>query len=277
MAPAYDGYAESPHAQVTCYGCHAPDVLSAAGFKGSEVFGMYPRALTIKTLAGPAPSVSDVGCLSCHESVMSGVTTARGIRIRHEVCGPTGCGVCHAAAAHGQGTRVHKGPWMDECVRCHLRQKAPTDCDTCHEGKRQAAGLSRGPWQVTHGADWPQTHGMGDLSLCETCHEPQRCVGCHGLVMPHPATFGVTHGREALTLGRDRCGVCHDTTEFCDGCHTMPMPHPVEFLQEHSSIATSMTDETCLGCHEQRGCEWCHERHVHPGGAGSVSPPGATP
>lgn len=268
MSAAADGHAAGAHRSVGCYRCHARGPVEVAGFKLFELTAMYPSLLREATLTAAARPVADSACIVCHQGLDDGIQRARGVAVRHSTCAAEQrCGACHTAAAHGRGVRIQGGPWMDECVRCHLSRSATVECDVCHEGRREKDRLARGPWQVTHGPAWRTTHGMGELALCRTCHEPEKCVRCHGLPMPHPDDFGVQHGREAKRIGRARCTSCHDAAAFCDACHTLPMPHPVGFLRRHSTEARSPEDHRCLRCHEERSCEWCHEKHVHPGGA----------
>lgn len=155
---------------------------------------------------------------------------------------------------------------MEECVECHRQQDAPTACDSCHSEKDEYERVRTGPWQVTHGADWKATHGMGNLRYCATCHPDDYCTGCHGVSLPHDAAFGNTHGDEAKRNPRS-CAQCHDVEKVCTSCHGMRMPHEAGFLAKHTKVAAKVDDPRCSRCHRVEDCIFCHERHTHPGNA----------
>jgi len=266
-ATARTNLADSSHAAVGCYACHAPGV-SAVGFKTSELTQMYPAALLGRTLTGPVTETGRDACLSCHSRVLRSVAKgASGIRIDHSACaqGPS-CDGCHAAVAHGDAVRWQREASMEACIACHRERKAPVDCETCHVGRLERERFAASPWRVTHGPDWKDTHGMGDLETCATCHESTDCARCHGVEVPHPASFGDTHGTSAIA-DREKCTTCHRSQQFCDSCHGMTMPHGTGFLQRHSKETSDVEDARCQRCHTVADCQECHERHIHPGNA----------
>jgi hypothetical protein len=260
------GLASSSHTDVSCFACHLDaGAVSWPGFAAREVFGMFPAALIGRGVEGPGVRVARERCVSCHAKVMTGLLQAKGTRIRHSECAKdTPCDTCHGVVAHGKATRYVRQPVMDDCVRCHLRAKATIECDACHADKSSADRLVAGPWQVTHGANWRKTHGMGDITVCSVCHPQTKCVGCHGTVIPHMEDFGRTHGASARSP-EQKCDGCHDRAVFCKGCHGIDMPHPDTFLKAHSKIAKTRQDTSCLRCHYQDDCDNCHARHTHPG------------
>lgn len=266
MRPFTQSLAKSTHAGVHCYRCHAQGgVWGVPQQKLSEWGPMLAGSLTGKDLQGQAQPISSQRCLSCHAAVMQGVVSANGTRINHQACvqAPAQCTDCHSGVAHGPAVRWPTAPVMEECVKCHALQSAPTDCDTCHRGRREKERLVVGPWQVTHGKQWRTTHGQADLAYCGTCHPADYCVDCHGTSLPHGADFGRTHGAEALR--RDaQCLSCHQKL-LCEACHGLPMPHPTGFLKVHSSVAEREGEPACTRCHVQDDCEACHTAHVHPG------------
>ncbi|HEX9093227.1 MAG TPA: hypothetical protein VF902_04515 [Coriobacteriia bacterium] len=266
MKPFADALVKSPHGGVSCYACHLDDGwVSWPSFKTRELVGMYPAAVIGRGVSGPSDGIARGRCLACHQSVLDGPVTSKGTRIDHAACAKgSSCDTCHGATAHGTTTRWVRQPFMDDCVRCHLKNDAPVRCDTCHADKSTADRIAAGPWQVTHGPNWRTTHGMGDIALCSMCHASTKCVQCHGMALPHPADFGRTHGTAALTLSA-KCLECHSRERFCDACHGSPMPHPADFLPTHSKIAKSRQDEACLKCHYQSDCNACHVAHTHPG------------
>lgn len=260
----------SVHTPLDCAECHAP--LGGAMFGVTDLPGMYVAQALQGDLRGPAAETRSDTCLECHEGVTDIVTDGNsGIRIQHETCavGPT-CDTCHSTVAHGDAVRWPRAAIMEDCTGCHSRVSASLECDTCHAGKIDKDDrLRSGPWQVTHGANWRQTHGMGDLASCMTCHPENYCVDCHGLVLPHPATFGREHGSASLAPEAD-CEGCHRSTRFCDACHGTEMPHPEGFLEVHSTEAGSLENPACTRCHAPEDCVACHVRHIHPGGATSA-------
>lgn len=265
MRPYAQALNASAHKSVACYDCH----LQAGAWdwpdsKLTEVFRMYPRAAE-STLTGPASRLSPAPCLKCHEGVLAGPITKGGIRIEHRFCAPQdSCDGCHSSSAHGKAIRWIRQPVMEECVACHLDNKAKSDCDTCHEGRVETERLASGPWQITHGAAWENTHGMGDLRYCKTCHPTDYCTPCHKITLPHPIEFPTTHGKDALKKDAT-CFKCHDRVKLCDPCHGREMPHPPTFLAKHSGIAKTREDAACLTCHRISDCERCHAAHTHPG------------
>lgn len=264
------GLGETAHADTACYACHAPSVALTLSFKASELFDMYPATLVgVRPGAGPGSRVSADACRGCHESVFSAVepTTARGLRILHSACAADviSCDACHAVDAHGSATRYRQSASMGACVDCHDNAGASVVCASCHTDGYERDDLLSGPFRVTHGANWQQTHGMGDLRQCILCHQEEDCGRCHGTGVPHSSGFGAIHGKASLTDG-SKCSSCHMQT-FCDDCHDIEMPHPDGFLPEHSSLVTSVNDTACLRCHSAEDCERCHVQHVHPGGA----------
>lgn len=265
--------ATTSHREVTCYACHLPSGgWGWAQEKTVELTRMYPAALLHRVTSTDEPvRVSRYACLQCHQKVLAGVIEAKNLRISHVSCAADAkCDSCHGATAHGASTRHPRDPVMEECAACHVAKHASNACDTCHRGRSQHDRLAVAPWQVTHGANWPTTHGMGDLRYCVVCHPSDYCVHCHGLVIPHPVSFARTHGEASKTAA---CDSCHSRTRFCDVCHGIQMPHPAGFLQAHSKSATGgLQDPRCLTCHDATDCEACHVAHVHPAGPGIPSP-----
>jgi hypothetical protein len=265
--PYAQALAETAHMGVACYDCHLDAGLASwTSFKTSELVVMYPAALIGRGVEGPGARVARDRCANCHAKVLTGILQAKGTRIRHDTCAKDQpCDQCHGVVAHGKATRFVRQPVMDDCVRCHLEQKATINCDACHIEKSSRERLAAGPWQVTHGKNWRKTHGMGDITVCNVCHPQSKCVSCHGTPIPHAEDFGRTHGASAMSP-EQKCDGCHDRTAFCKGCHGIDMPHAAgTFLKEHGKIAKSRTDKACLKCHYQDDCDACHAKHTHPG------------
>lgn len=257
---------ESAHSSSGCYSCHAPG-LEVVGFKAGEVMRMYPRAVFGGTPTGPATTISRKACEACHVDMLDDVTEgAGGVRILHSTCAPDAtCDACHSAAAHGASVRWAQEPVMETCTACHESSDVSVECDSCHTGRRLADRLTAGPWQVTHGPNWRSTHGMGQLDSCGVCHPDDYCTRCHGLAVPHPASFGSEHGRMSIE-SPESCEQCHRSSAYCDACHGIEMPHAAGFLKAHSAEAGTLDNPACIRCHASEDCGRCHTRHVHPGG-----------
>lgn len=266
MQPYAQSLGESEHADATCAACHAPGLPAGVGLARRLVFTMAPASLVGHGVEGPGQGVPDDGCASCHRSGIEEVVDRDGILVSHTTCAVReGCTACHGTAAHGAVSRVRRTFTMERCADCHLESNATLQCDACHSAHTQRERLERGPWQVTHGSEWAQTHGLGSLTSCGVCHPSDYCVRCHGTVLPHPPGFGQTHGDEAKQ-DLSVCSSCHETEALCMPCHTIEMPHPEGFLKQHSSTADAVDDPACVRCHDSDECVACHVKHVHPGG-----------
>lgn len=270
------------HGAISCYSCHLKgDGWSAVGFKARELFVMYPKGLVGRGESGPVTRTSAGACLSCHTDIRgsrSAIVERDGLRVKHSECasGIDSCDTCHGTVAHGKKARGVIAMSMELCTECHVKQEATLECEDCHTSKREEDVKLATPFRVTHGRNWRTTHGLGELDLCKTCHQPDSCVKCHGVAVPHESDFGATHG-QAYLKNTKSCATCHDTKTFCKDCHSMEMPHPAGFLQKHSSVAESTTDPKCESCHIMTDCDNCHRRHIHPGGSKGVPVPAPQP
>lgn len=274
MSPYAEALAVSAHDGAGCVSCHAPSLADRGAMAGRVLFGMIPRAVIGSgDVSGPSRGVSDDGCASCHADGLDDAVDRNGIRVLHQTCARTvACADCHGGVPHGGAVRVRRAYTMESCTECHQREGATLECDACHSEHTRRERLDRGPWQVTHGTQWAQTHGLGSLTSCGVCHPADYCVRCHGTALPHPIGFGQSHGDEAkkdLTV----CRSCHDTDTLCTPCHGIEMPHAEGFLKSHSSTTSRLDDPACVRCHDTQECMACHERHIHPGNA--VKPPKA--
>lgn len=252
------------HVDADCVTCHVGgSPVDRVKFGYYQTFGMILPVVPVADSA--AAAVPDERCGGCHEQ-LPGVTETGGLRVQHESCaeGST-CVSCHSDTAHGTQISWPSTYSMDTCLGCHSAKEASTDCETCHTGSLDKKNKPSGPWSVTHGPQWKQTHGMGDMATCRACHAEDYCGRCHGAGVPHDQRFFESHGRQAK--GADaKCGGCHQKT-FCTDCHGTPMPHPKKFTQGHSKLVKAKGDEDCMKCHIEEDCTTCHVKHVHPGGA----------
>ena len=268
-APQAAALADSPHSGIACERCHFAS-HGPVSSRIAVVTRMLPSSVGGVRLEGPGRPMGRGVCVSCHPKwVAGGVVSNDGLRINHTRCTVgASCESCHGETIHGTATRLVRKAAMADCVACHVEKSAPLDCATCHVGKVPTAGTGDPEFARTHGPDWKTMHGTGDLRSCAGCHAPDSCRRCHRAGYPHPANFGVTHGPEAVSVGRDACLTCHKNAAFCTGCHGIEMPHPAGFLQRHGTIATSVNDPQCAICHVLADCAQCHDYHVHPAGPG---------
>lgn len=260
------GAGDKAHSGVTCLQCHAD-----AGIADRAELAAAVPLMVIASAPEGVSQVSRGACLKCHPYVGKDVTEAGGLRIDHRSCVSlgAGCGSCHDRKIHGlQGSgklQWERSLGMEECVSCHERESAPQECTTCHDGKMQRDRLTSGIWQLTHGPDWEQKHGLGGTRMCTACHQRTDCAKCHGIELPHKPQFSTSHGADSVAHAKS-CATCHDES-FCSGCHGIEMPHPASFMPRHKSIVEKQGDTGCYGCHAQRDCRVCHNRHIHPGWA----------
>lgn len=258
-----EAMAQSAHATATCYDCHLPDVWSLPERKLSELFGMYPRRI----LSGDtqiSSRIADGACRRCHDQSRDGISRGGGLVVNHVECiVENRCVDCHGSVSHPDAVRWARSPSMDDCVACHVDSGVPSDCELCHEGRLREDLQQPGGFGVTHGPAWEQTHGMGNLGACAACHPEDKCISCHGTVIPHGEDVIRSHGEDA-TDGEDACFVCH-ARSFCDECHGLEMPHPDSFLPSHSELVGADGTNVCATCHRKYDCTNCHVRHTHPG------------
>lgn len=255
--------AAAPHASVDCVDCHVDDSVSGrVSFATREVFHM--TIPVVPDVDRSAAAVNDRQCLACHEEIEGpAVLGSRGLRIKHQSCiGDSSCGDCHSATGHGESTTWPRVALMSGCYDCHGRTNRLTDCDTCHEDRDERQRILDGPFRVTHGPEWQQTHGMGDMNSCSACHTSDKCAKCHGVGVPHEGDFVTLHP-DFSTQSNAKCTTCH-VQQFCDDCHTYPMPHSQKFVLEHSKTVEKDGKERCLTCHNEGDCVQCHVDHVHP-------------
>ncbi|MDT8434640.1 MAG: cytochrome c3 family protein [Anaerosomatales bacterium] len=109
----------------------------------------------------------------------------------------------------------------------------------------------------------------GVVNECSTCHVMSVfCEGCHGVEMPHPASFTAEHA----ALGDadpEMCARCHNKTgdaalndTACDQCHHPAGDPRVAWISEHDEAARATDDirTDCYRCHEELFCSVCHVR-----------------
>jgi len=194
---------------------------------------------------------------------------------------------------------------MDACFRCHdLDNKvkmtgkgakaAPGACVTCHPADFELLPASHkvGAWTKAHGEvaieadkkvaeegaeakkleeEGIAAHLASPVNECYTCHSKEKfCTTCHGVEMPHPASFATKHKAPALKDVR-KCQVCHlpsNTTTavriteipFCEDCHHKGGQTGTPWLKAHPAVVESKGTADCFKCHAPTVCAKCHVR-----------------
>jgi hypothetical protein len=215
--------------------------------------------LTTAPPAGPKTSKQSA-CVRCHnqmEAVRRAVFSTVFDHGPHLLRGQLDCTRCHAAGREPQAAGHG---------RMFLRQE---DCRRCHRQMRTASPHPAG-WLRTHGPAVRSQAPVGRLPLaataeCRTCHAPTECSSCHGLAMPHPADWPVTHTR-AAQRNRSLCNRCH-TASYCRDCHGIDLPHPQNWVPRRHQAVARQNRALCNNCHTAWFCRACHKVDMpHPAG-----------
>lgn len=268
--PSYTAWKASAHGETKCSTCHGG--TSAFGFVSGRLSlaRMIPAQLTAYYKRPVTTTVSNDKCLGCHSHIVAKTIENGLLKVSHKEIISAGyeCTHCHSTVVHGKAAIRKNVAEMEKCLSCHNGTAASGACDKCHI-KADVVGRTErinGTWQITHGANWRKTHGMGNLSTCQTCHSKLYCSRCHNTELPHSTGWLATHGKElkGSPEAQKSCMQCHRGA-LCQNCHSMPMPHPNTFLVEHSKIVKEKGNESCYGCHLKEACTKCHTYHTHPG------------
>jgi len=261
-ADAVTSHGDGTHQDFACRRCHVGPGI------GSAVVTRFRGLKNTVTNLGGRPSgagstnVTNGACLSCHEEVTEGVTTARSINMRHSDVLAIGfaCVDCHNTEGHGKAVDRPKYPKMAQCIACHDGERASAECGVCHnEDVGVAVRRPQRPYAQT------------DITRedCRGCHPQDACIACHGLELPHSDEFEKGyHARKAL-LQPQMCSRCHSIQVFCNKCHnfqvsgkdaaTWKREHALrgDFVAWHSSVDSQ---KSCP-CHDTGGtqfCAYCH-------------------
>jgi Cytochrome c7 and related cytochrome c len=209
-----------------------------------------------------------------------------------------------------------KGAPAGRCTMCHApgSTSTPTSHESADFAKSGHAMLaskeeSRAPWltakeasatargaaqsatgaaaqsatQTGAGESSPYANGLAlkkvaQVNTCSTCHAKSFCTDCHGLEMPHPASFKKkTHGQLGIAKPQV-CQKCHGSGRFCSDCHhgtelNAKLSSSRTWLQQHSRVADLSKQAGCIqpgGCHSSVYCADCHAN-------GGKLPAGAPP
>jgi hypothetical protein len=265
-----------PHDDHPCLDCHAaPNALAELAQARDHLKFDHRRH---------APRTSG-NCVRCHTGVAEGDQHLRPPMAScfkcHDHDAARDARTCEACHKNLEDSRTlpethlaHDGDWLREhgtrgassgdlCQSCHREQF----CADCHGKTVAALPATRhfaDPFAASvHRAGFASRHSLeakSDPGACTTCHQPNRCLGCHaqnGVAgdarrSPHPAGWvGLdnAHGREAR---RDpvACAGCHDGAgqALCVGCHQVGgiggNPHPAGWTSRQPVSALP-----CRLCH----------------------------
>ena len=126
------------------------------------------------------------------------------------------CTECHIEAGHAPGSpRVQ----MTRCIRCHDGQTASAACPLCHRADTNRISYAADRTDATD-RDFPKAQ-LPSISNCAGCHTEPACDACHGLPMPHPASFSRWEHAQAGPFGSSPlCLRCH-VGKDCERCHPL--------------------------------------------------------
>lgn len=258
----------SKHAEVSCSSCHSGNTPTDRLNFRISIVRMIPSTVFLSKREGTplTPLIKNETCNRCHASRIRTALVARGIKVSHAeiIAGGYQCVDCHASTGHSLSSGSSRQIDMFDCFKCH--SKSAASCESCHIGqvKRERRAYAS-VWQLTHGENWRQLHGMGDIETCRVCHQPKYCAKCHQIEIPHPGEFLFLHGYLARSVDfKEVCSGCHNERSFCFSCHQVEMPHPEDYLKVHSTLAEK-DEQKCFRCHLRSSCDRCHARHTHPG------------
>ena len=282
------GLQDSVHAGVTCVQCHggagpagwADDSVRYAGWLWAY-YGTETR-----TEPGSGAYVEPTACIRCHAAVREGVTSSKGVLVRHSDFLGIGyeCSTCHSDIGHTASSSGKAPSVMSICLSCHDDVTESADCETCH---KQDLGLR----VIDEKGGSLSSVAIRDTGNCYSCHEPDPCTSCHGVEMPHPEGWSEPRPVAGLSgwaavggswpsgshigdgfANREVCWRCHHKpgspfvpdNSGCD-CHgQLGFLHGgPAWIAEHGKQATGQKPGVyaqCDQCHwpPNRFCVYCH-------------------
>lgn len=268
-ATAEEGADEDPHGGTACVRCHEGGNLVA-----SVTISVTPRIIhmveAVRGMDSPGGfgAANSRACERCHRDVRTRVTENefRALRMSHAEPLEAGavCLDCHQLDSTGAISGSIGG--MDSCLRCHDGTLADAACSTCHTGDVSRAVTVR---SNRLGIEPRQLIAKPD---CYSCHEPAGCDSCHGVRLPHPQNYVMSHMRDAaIDLWSPNrgstCFSCHTAERrscYAANCHGEEMPfHSTDGSWRYEHRSAAETD--CEGCHNRLNlfpntCAMCHAR-----------------
>ena len=242
MAPYYDSWSESSHANINCVDCHISPGITQELRKKYEAMAMVARYFTGTYGTNPWAEVDDAACLECHErrllmgrEVFGDVLFDHGPHLSELRRGKRlKCTSCHSQIVQGSHMRVTG----TTCTLCHFKGQQSGEgtarCTLCHQVPDRV--LTAGGLDFDHGD--VTRFGME----CSTCHSPsdpnagrvprERCLTCHN----DPRRLAEYEAGDLLhqthvTDHKVECTHCHLEIEHvaprhleaaqseCDSCH----------------------------------------------------------
>ena len=259
-----DELAGDVHQTVACVSCHEQgDPLDSMTLWVALRMQHIVTGMTGSEPSGAYGTVTGRACLQCHGTIGESVTDnpQRALRVSHKepLEAGAGCMDCHHLDENESIGRTTVG--MSSCLRCHDADQASAQCPTCHTGDVSQAVLVSSTHEARQAVTRPN---------CYTCHDPGPCDSCHGVRLPHPERYDMTHMMDAardIWFGGGRtCTACHTSERnscYQSGCHFNELDyHRAEdpgFPRNHGSRSDMMCDD----CHRFAGqfddpCRMCH-------------------
>ena len=243
MAPYYDSWKTSSHAQVACVDCHIPPGIYSEIEKKKEAISMVVSYFTGTYGTNPWAEVDDAACLQCHQRrLLAGKEVFSGILFDHSPHltelrreKQLRCTSCHSQIVQGSHIKVT----TSTCVLCHFKDQKPNtgtaECILCHDVPDKV--IEKGKLSFNH----------ADVERFD-----MQCSWCHA---------HVTKGDGSAP--RQRCYVCHNDperlTKYDDHLElhrTHVTEHKVECMHCHTEIQhgsfagrTETAGAACGTCH----------------------------
>lgn len=106
------------------------------------------------------------------------------------------------------------------------------------------------------------------VSECDTCHVRSKfCDVCHGLQIPHPATFAKEHPAKFTEKDATSCAMCHNKSgspandaKTCQMCHHPAWNPAASWTSQHPAVVKDKGSDACFACHRETFCSSCHVR-----------------
>jgi hypothetical protein len=215
LAPEYQTWSKSVHANVPCRSCHVPPGPIAQSAFAAKMLGEFYLSLVMpgrQPVLFGAPVNS--ACQSCHIDMRT-VSPSGDLNIPHRahvVVLKLECVQCHTYLVHKANPEGTHTPRMESCLKCHDGKRAKNGCSTCHTNKGLPISHRAADWVVIH----PQMQTKID---CKQCHAwtPNWCADCHAKrPKSHGPDWRTKHGSAVAT--HRNCEACHEAT-FCIRCH----------------------------------------------------------
>ncbi|MCL5291457.1 MAG: NapC/NirT family cytochrome c [Actinobacteria bacterium] len=273
MKADVDGWQASPHAQVTCFGCHLkPGLLNFVkghivdAVKSGSAWAMGSYELgKINIESELSVELSPESCKGCHTLKLKNNITTPSVIINHKTHTDRGinCTTCHNRVGHANMNGYVNAVSMEGCTRCHGFSKtdtAPGKCELCHP-----KGFNLIPKDHT-AKNWTiHQHSVEAKTILNKAkpvsEKKEKAEGGKEAESKPPAP---------LHNGKASCYQCHDEAKFCIGCHKIPMPHPSNFTNAsvHGKLGTEKP-QVCANCHTRQGtvqnfCTACHHKGFDP-------------